>query len=291
VPASGSATGTIRFDGLAVGDQLPLDGTYLVNASVAQGHLKSTFGDVGTTAVTPVVVTLAGGNYGFYPQGYIGSGSQTVTIFGQIAAFNQTSPISQIILGTSSGSVTAYARQYYVQASPPYDLGNGEIPVFAFAALDSGGRVLHSYVAEDPPWANNGPTDIRADYYRGGKAYARRRTIALPPAALRGTPAERIAYLAALEAAPWVDYEITQEIKQADMALLPHPFLQCMQDVAAVVLLDPVGRMAEQLHRLHLQGETIARLLAEDYLQIDNTPLTAQTPPGVQPVRVRWKAT
>jgi hypothetical protein len=74
--------------------------------------------------------------------------------------------------------------------------------------------------------------------------------------------------------------------------LIPHPFK--FNDAAfmlgkTVVLLDPVGGLAEKLHALHLSGESVSEMLHGDYLSIGNVPLAAVAPPGVMPVAVAWR--
>src|SRR3990167_709514 len=56
------------------------------------------------------------------------------------------------------------AQQRYVQASPPYNLGDGDVPLFVFVVVNSLGKIESTYVAQDPPWANNGPTNIQPDF-------------------------------------------------------------------------------------------------------------------------------
>jgi len=83
--------------------------------------------------------------------------------------------------------------------------------------------------------------------------------------------------------------EVTQELKQRDMPLIPHPFPDANPAAEQVVLLDPVGEAAELLHALHATGEDVNRLLAERAIVLDNQALDAATPPGVQAVRWRFK--
>ena len=292
VPASGSATGTVRFDGVVLGDTIAVNGSHILAGSItganiaagviAQGHLKTAYGSVSGGGN----MTLPGGLYGFHVRTWH-SGGTTFQAHHAIIASN-TSAVANIYMAPDAGG-NVFADQQYVQASPPYNLGNGDIPLFLFAALDAAGAVLNTYVAPDPPWANNGPTDIRADYYLAGRAYRRTRVVAAARALLRGTPAERATFLAALRDAQIVDIEICQARKQADMPLIPHPFLGALTNVAQVVLLDPVGARAEQLLALHEQSESLSELLHAGYIKVNNTPLTAAAPPGVAPVRWGWK--
>ena len=255
-------------------------------AAVAQAKLKSTTGEVSTSSGTPTNLTLPGGEYGFYPQLRVTGANGTAAL---AAAITSTSYATLIALSNDAGGgETTRAQQRYIQASPPYDLGNGDIPIFAFVLVDSLGKIVGTYVAEDPPWAHNGPTNITPDFYDAqGRGWQYRRP-RVNLATLRN-PAARDAELARLNAAPQL-VEVTQAVKQTDMPLIPHPFI-FGNDLTGktVVLLDPVGPMAARLHALHRAGESVSEILHADYLSIDNTPQVRQAPPGVMPVAVSWK--
>lgn len=59
----------------------------------------------------------------------------------------------------------------YVQASPPYDLGDGEIPLFVFVKLDADGKMSQLSASIDPPWMYNGPTKTNYNKRVNGKKY------------------------------------------------------------------------------------------------------------------------
>jgi hypothetical protein len=257
----------------------PASGVLTNCTGLPQGGLSTTTGEVSSSGAD---LTLPGGTYGFYPQVKVNSN----TVVAHIAsAVSSTSYVTNIYLEGAGGAV-ASAQQRYVQASPPYNLGNGDVPLFAFVWVDALGNVKATYVANDPPWAYNGPTDIRADYYRNGKAYQKARLTAQQRVDLldRG---KRDAVLEQLANA--ADVEVTHAIKNADMPLIPHPFLQNDLAGSSIVLVDPVGAMAEQLAALHSAGESVGGLLHGKYLTIDNTPLACITPRGVVACRAAWK--
>jgi hypothetical protein len=273
---------------------LPMSGADILAAiisagGVAQSHLKTTDGSVSWTG-TQGSRTLPGGEYGFWPRlGFtmtIGSNhTYTVSVDVRNNLNGNISAAAYIHAthnwsGTEGRTLTAYQR--YVQSSPPYDLGNGDIPVFVFALVDKGsGKIIGSYVAEDPPWANNGPTDIRPDYIDAtGRKYKIDRSgvrAALRKALEEGTSAVNIQAQAV---------EITQALKQADMPIFPHPFPDIDPATQEAVLLDPVGDKAELLHNLLLAGEDISQLLKHIRL---GDQLDAIAPPGV--VIRRWELT
>jgi len=286
-PGAGSSTGTIYFDGVNVSDWTMIQ-AYIESGAVGQAQLKSTTGQVSTTT-GPTNFTLPGGEYGFYPQVRTDAAGEAV---GAVIALTVTSTsfVTNIRLDNEgAGSFSVYAQQRYIQASPPYDLGDGEVPLFVFAMIDSLGKIVSTYVAADPPWANNGPTNIRADFIDGsGRAFklARPRV----PRNLLLNPDTRDAALATLDAPPQL-VEITQAMKRADMPLIPHPFQGNDLAGMTIVLLDPVSRLTERLLHLNDSGESVAALLHEDYLRLGNTPLVRAGPPGVMPVAVNWKLT
>ncbi len=284
VPGTGSAVGTVRFDGLTLSDW-SIDQTLQIAGSVGQAQLKTASGTVSTTSSSEVHLTLPGGAFGFHPQLRTSTGGSVTSKHAQVWT-SSTSATAVITLSTTTG--TAYADQTYVQASPPYDLGDGDIPAFVFLAVDSAGRAVHCWAAEDPPWANNGPTNSRADYYRGGVGYQRVRDLSDYSddeiEAMRWDD-----YAAALHEAPIIERVVTQRLKQADMAVIPHPFGGNDLDGLRVVLIDPVSALCGQLAELQRGGERLHELFLGRDLLIDNEPLTRAAPPGVLPVRAAWK--
>ena len=259
----------------------------LASSAVGQAQLKTTTGEVSTSAGA-VNATLPGGTYGFYPQVKFTAGGTSTSMNAQIAlVVSGTSYVTNIRLATDDGGGgTASAQHRYVQASPPYNLGNGDVPLFMFALVDSLGKIRATYVAPEPPWAYNGPTDIRADYYRDGKCFQKPRLNAQQRLDLRD-PEKRDAVLTALAVAE--DAEITHAIKNEDMPLIPHPFIANALTGLTVVLLDAVCAFGDQMATLHNAGASVCELLYGGAVSIDNTPLDALTPQGVISCSASWK--
>lgn len=256
--------------------------TMLAASAVGQTQLKVTSGTVSTTNTTNTQFTLAGGAYGFYPNIYHSNG--TVTAW-EAVTNTSASAQSKISIKSSTPAFNANARQHYIQASPPYNLGNGDIPLFIFADIDALGNVISTYVAEDPPWANNGKTNIRADFYLKGIPYQYRHPAGLDRANLR-TTGTRAAYFAQLKAGKPVAVEVTQTMKQADMSDIPHPFLT---PTGTIVLLNPIGSDTDALHELLKVGENVSDIVHK-YLNVSNTPIKGiSTPPGVVSHNFTWK--
>lgn len=263
-------------------------------SAVGQGQLKTTTGQVSVTGSSSQLLVLPGGQYGLYPQirnTSVGSTSEAYISYGNVS----TSFTTHIYLANNISS-TLYAQQRYVQASPPYDLGDGEIPLFIFAVVDNTtGSIESTYTAPEAPWHYNGPTDIRAQVYQNGKPCRFRRDMSTVPFTweqAKGDPVKEAEYAAAFAAAPIIEEEITQAIKNADMDLIPHPFQGNDLTGKTVVMLDPVSDLTHQLFAMHSEYDDfdLASLLTEaNALRIDNVPLTRSGPPGVQIVDYKWR--
>lgn len=266
------------------------------DAAIGQNQLETATGTVSTAGSSNL--TLPGGQYGFYPQISSTGGTMTGTISlsGSFGGFTTNIGLS---VGTAS---LAEARQRYVEASPPYDLGDGDVPLFIFALVDASGKIISSYAAETPPWAYNGPTDIRPDLYekrKSGTTFTRGRPLKRvrrisPSLRLRlqsADPVERAAALLEQASAPLENVVITTAFKNTDMELIPHPFLQNALAGLSVILLDPVCQVVEQARALHREGESVPRLLHRGLITFDNVPLGRHTPNGVKAFAPKWRVT
>lgn len=278
--------------------------------SVGQAQLRAASGSV-SVVNQDLNLVLPGGAYGFYPRiEYLHPGTLTTKTTSASLAFISTEsgigdssgPQTFIHLSHSSPQVPegyAIAYQQYVTASPPYNLGNGDIPLFIFAMVDSAtGKIAAAYVAPDPCWAYNGPTDIRPDYIdpETGKKYKIRKDESSLPNKFKNKKPKGLAlaeldqYLDLRKNLPTVLVEIDQALKQADMPLIPHPFITQNLTGKTVIIFEPIGSMIERLTMMHDDGDNVAELLHGNYLAIDNVPLIGMnTPPTVKAHRVSWK--
>jgi hypothetical protein len=196
---------------------------------------------------------------------------------------------------TSSSHIYSFECRY-IQASPPYDLGDGEIPLFIFALVDSAGNIMGVDVAHDPPWYYNGPNRVTGFVQKNGKLIGVRRKLRLPMSPTDAkTAADRVQIAAALANSPIDEVLVeTPSDKNLDMPVVPHPFVHQDLTGKTVVLLDPVSpKMAKllDLHDLQDPQTRVTDLLMNGYLQIGNTALKRAAPPGVMPVDVKWKLT
>jgi len=277
-------------------------------ASVAQGNLKTTTQD-NVSAYGSVINTFihAGGEYVLGRQ-Y----KATSTIAGFTAVFSDaerhfhsttdiggtlssgltlttTFTTAQTMFAwshTSGGGPTVTARSRYIQASPPYDIGDGHIHTFIYLLIENGtGKILESLHAPDPTWANNGPTDIRPEYEKDGKLYKHIKRFDKTkeysdPDCITNT----------LE-------EITLDYKNSDMDLFPHPYVGNNMEGKSVVLIDPCSDIALRIEELKEVGETplMDLLMETDYIRFGNEHIEGRCTPcdhGVDEVMVvkpTWK--
>lgn len=211
--------------------------------SIGQGDLRTSIGVVSRSSIGTSYLLLPGGEYGFYPRSWRSGnnlGSVSVGIL-QNALYSlvSTAPNSYISLtcqNNITASPTVNAQQRYITSSPPYDLGDGDVGGFFFALVNNDGEIVSTYLADAPPWAYNGPTSVKADKIcratgRKFRTVPKKRTL------------EQIMDGAPLE---FVDQEITQKIKNADMGVIPHPFGE-IPEGHHVVLLDPMDDRVRKL--------------------------------------------
>jgi len=276
--------------------------------AVSQSSLDSTTGVVSTNQPW-VDLTLPGGEYGFYPQIKMNS-TQTryweAAIHSHIqanAAYSNvgvkagwTSYVTNITLGVQHTDGTIYAQQRYIQASPPYNLGNGDIPLFIYASVNnSTGKIESTYIAEDPPWANNGPRRInphKTFTKKNGKKYLKRTKRPWSHAEVKADKVKFRENMDAIKNPIIEEVEITQAIKNAGMPDIPHPFMSHNPVTHTVVLLDPCSQLCDDLHMLAKEGDEgvteVSEIINVGHIKIDNNPISGLiTPPGVKGVKMR----
>jgi hypothetical protein len=287
-PAIASATlsGTTNNSGATIsggtitGATINADSNTISN--IDQGNLKTATasGSVSVAQESASSYSLTGGTYSWWTASadaagvIFGNGNQGA---GVIGLFN-------FQLATNN----FYVDERYVQASPPYNLGNGDIPLFVFVMLDSLGAILGVSVAPDPTWSYHGPTIITPERVENGKAYRRYREInGVPFRVAMQNQGLRMAFLRGQVEAELVEREITQAIKNADKDLFPHPWCQG-NDLTGrtVVMLDPLSPLVSRFQLMHEEGGAaeIRDLIRGGALNIGNTRLNVAAPQGVMPV-------
>ena len=263
--------------------------------SVSQGDLNTSTGTISGT--TPTLsgrgadlgagVLLPGGEYGFSittRDCNLGTGAYGE---GWVFANSGASYANYAAPGVFSDSVTGgganliRASQRYVTSSPPFDLGDGECGGFIFLLMNANGTIAASYMADVPPWGYNGPTDIRGtiDPKTGKKMQrvARKRTV---QEILDGAPVE------------YIEQEVTQAIKNADIDLIPHPFnTGQLKPNQTVVLLDPLSDLVRNFIETQNAGgsEEISEIFDGEYVNIGNSGLIRKGPKGIIQVSISKK--
>ena len=203
-------------------------------------------------------------------------------------------------------SRTLFSDSVYVPASPPYNLGDGDIPLFCYALIDNGsGLIEATSFAKDPHWAYHGRHNITPDRIDAitGKKY---KTVPLfiaegfdfKTAMQSNNPSIREAALDRLRNKQVEEIELTDAYKNQDMNHVPHPFMHHNLTGKTVVLLDPVSDMVLDMYELHKQTSIdvdnnahLPELMHNDYIRINNTVLPRTMPNGVIAVTPRWKNT
>lgn len=254
--------------------------TDITDNAVDQATLKDTNADTSTTSGTFVNFTTAAGLFGFYTNTRITGAANCVM---QMAVLNPSaSYVSHHSMHTTvAGSTTAGSRQHYIQASPPYDMGDGVVHSFLFAIIDNASGLIESAsLAPDPPWANNGPTIIKPDRIDKitGKKYRKMVNI--------HSDLKKFMDDDFLQES---EVEITTAFKNSDMGLIPHPFQGNDLTGKTVVIIDPMSKEVERFEAMKNAGGSPPEILHGNYLVIGNEELNRGRPNGVMSISVKMK--
>ena len=292
-----------NFDAMAAGDagapsiQLAamaadaVDQTVLKDNSVGRGELLTTTAS-GTTnvgATSGASISLTGGNHSWW----------TLSASNAAGAAFGNGNVAAGVIGVHNAlgsSRDFYRDERYVQSSPPYNLGDGDIPLFIELNIEKvTGKILGVDVSPDPLFAYHGPTNIAAQRMtRDGRKYRTYSFVEDTPLyqAMRDPQkAERI-MKGEIEIEDR-ELEITHAIKNADMNEFPHHWHLNDTSNSEILLLNPVSPILERLLKvLEDEGAWAVRdLMLNGYLVYGNTPIARATPNGVTPVPFRWKNT
>lgn len=315
INSSGSAKTIKKISGgvltdLVAGDlvaggfyEIAYDGTYfqLKNilpaglVSIGQGDLRTSIGSVARALNTTggQIFSLPGGEYGFYPQIRFNTSSSSQgsaqICFAQSGAglgtsFNTLIYLSCNSVGNNVNGMAIVAQQRYVTASPPFDMGDGEAGGFIYALVnENSGQITAHYAADVPPWAYNGPTNIRSDYMcrATGRKFRTKK-----PKDLDSFLNKRGSFKEGeLE-------EITMEMKNADMNLIPHPFGE-IPEGEKIILIDPMDVKVRNLIDYQNMGGTdeVVEKLTKGYITLDNSACKRCGPKGVAIHKMKYKYT
>ena len=287
-----------NFDAIVDGTALAsnsIDQDNLQSSIVGQDELKTSTGSssVVVTGGSSNTITLTGGTYSWWTTSAnsvgvsIGGGGDTAA--GTIGFY------------ASSGNKTVYIDERYITASPPYDLGDGEIPLFLYAAISSNNELIGYSVAKDPTWAYNGPTDIRPTKTdkKTGKKYRKIKRFKDNGLSIieakQKTPEAFERWLTREEREVIEDeVEVDTNFKNSDMNLCPHPWFdnqsQEMQS-ATKVLLNPYSSKVIRLCDVFDDGgaREVANIIKNGFVKIDNQELSFKKPSGLIVVDFSWR--
>jgi hypothetical protein len=200
------------------------------------------------------------------------------------------------IYNASTGTQSFYVDERYFQASRPWDLGDGEIPLFIQLIINNATSEIEGHVvAPDPVWGYNGPTNITPDIYvkENGVFVGYQKQLILPPG-IENMPngiAKKRAIAGFAKAADNSNYanvKVDQSIKNSDMNIIPHPWVGNDLTGKTVVMLDPVSSVVEDLLYMHEDGEQVIDII-RDYINLGNSELGRKKPDAVMSVAASWK--
>jgi len=147
----------------------------------------------------------------------------------------------------------------------------------------------------------SGPTKVTADKYtKDGKQYVNRLVLPLElknhPGRLKHSDKKsRMSYQRTrseyLLTPVYRSVELTPELKNADMNIVPHPYMDNMFTDKTVVLLDPTSETTAELLALHSAGEDVNQMLHDGYFNIGNVHIDRQGPNDLMIVDVNWRNT
>ncbi len=252
--------------------------------AVNQSKLKTTNFDIGTTSTAGINIATGAAKFSFVANWRTGLAVLMQARLREAGAAN-VSDLAELWLQTDNAASDAHAHGTFVAASPPYDLGDGEILLFVFLMMDNAtGLPIGFYASEEPPWANNEIAIIKGGMSVSdlmGNKKARDKFYVDIDNTINMPKEEREILL---------HPEMTTEKKNAKMVDVPHPFMSNDLTGHTIVLLDPISEFNEKLLAIHLWSEyCVGGMLPS--IVIDNTSLNRKNPPGVMSVAARWKLT
>lgn len=239
-------------------------------SDIRQGDLATAL-QTGSVGAENSGVVFTGGQYCFSPQVRVNGG--TYYNISRAQAEDGAGDNAMAVFASSSDSGhTLDFRVRYMLSSPPYYIGGILIPFFAYVLLDSKNKVKATSFAIDPAWAYNGPTDTRADEYdRINKKAYKNRVYFKDGEVVR----ERI--------------EITNDFKNSDMHVLPHPFQNIEKDKDRVILVAPDDKMMQDLIDLHDAGECLPEIVENGFLNFYEETELEGSPAGLIICKSKWK--
>ncbi len=263
-----SITGAGALASLNSVSQLTID-----TGSVGQGELNTSISAITISANSSTI--LAGGLFGFYPQtasNVSGYGVDLGLLNGDITSTTYATYVGNLANGTGK------AQQTYINASPPFNLGYGDIPLFVFALIDNATKEIKgTYVANVPPWGYNGKTSLAPDYIdkNGDKFKFKRsvKTVTFEDVINRKSTILEYKKYRVSETDKSILVPINHAMKNADMDDIPHPFGGDLTG-KTVVVLDPLCKNTKFMNDLYLDNSSecldeITKILHSNHIKIN----------------------
>ena len=262
--------------------------------AVHQGELATATaaGSIAIPGSTDVSYALTGGTYSWW------TASATANRVPAFGAGDQ--PAGVIGIHNSGIAGTLYIDERYISASPPYNLGDGDVPLFIHLLIDSNSNIVGKNIAPDPTWAYHGDHIITPQRICKvtGKQYRVERIIEGTGLTLRQAISQKSKayddYIAGRKSLVTEEIEITCEYKNSDMEIHSNPW--CQNDASffadkTAVLVDPVGPMIEQLAEMsqELGPRHIMQLIEDDYLRVDSTEINRASPLELKVHQLKWR--
>jgi hypothetical protein len=263
--------------------------TQMADNAIGQAELKdaTATNSLALPAGVSSTLGLTGGDYAMWT-------ASADSLSSDLIGFGHTNTASGLIGVICTTATTFFTDERYFTASPPYNLGNGDIPMFILLTIDSGGNIVEISVAPDPPWAFKGPTIITPTHTINGKQFRRVATINNKNLHnISHSDPDMIKFMQGNVPIVHKDIEITQAVKNADMNLIPHPWFRNNRSGVTTVLLDPVGSLVNRFFDIYLNSNAreVFNIIHTGKITIGNTDIGANSPQGVMPVSVKWKLT
>lgn len=278
-----------------------------VSTSVATDNFTVNPGGI-TVGISADRRVMSGGQYAFQPRTETtnDTGTQENSWFCFGAIENGTYSLNNYIAmcaitgsGGGSGSYNGEARSRYIDASAPWNIGDGDIALFIFLRRNKDGEFNGCSVASAPVWGYNGPTNIvpdRVSKYlnEAGQTVGVRKykkvinpesEIIVPP--WRGGDPKKWNVDKYLNP-EIVEVEIDHTMKNKDMNLIPHPFLTLRQG-EEVILIEPCSSFVDQLAVLYEKSEeSIYAIFKNGYAELTEEIKNCCKPEGVAVYGARW---
>jgi len=281
-----------------------VDANALGASSIAQSEAKTA-----TAEQTVLVLDAGDGHAEITPTG--GDFSMTPHFMGNdgnvdlLPAPHESQYSAIIAFFNSFGAdKTGFLRTRYIQTSPPYDLGDGDIPLFILLVVEkSSGRILQTSVAEDPPWFAHGSHGL-------GSQSKLLKSVGLWGVDLSKTfmglnptmsPDELRPRLQKLrdftdeEKNKIIKRKWTRKEKNIDMLEVPHIFNDYDANTQDLIIVDPVSNFADDMRALNkLMGNSnyqdggVANLFLDGYIKLIDIIYAARVPPGYTAMRAKW---